>query len=112
MSPDDEREAFWKAIHTVDDRVTELKAVVDTRNETMREAIKDAVREAMPRALLSDDQHAFVVMAMKREEQRAQYRQKVIDSATLWAIPTALGLIGFALWTLLKEYLVAHGLWR
>lgn len=108
VNPQDERESFWKAVHTVDDRVTALESVVNTRNEMMREAIQSAVREAMPTALLSDDEHTWVRMAIQREAQMASFRRAVIEKTLLgliWA-----GIVGLAL--MLREYAIAHGMWR
>lgn len=108
MSQADEREAFWKAVHTVDDRVTELKAVVDTRNDMMRENIRQAVREAMPTALLSDDEYRWVKLAIQREAQMVAFRRAVIEKTLIgltWAGIVAVGVI-------LREFAIAHGMWR
>ena len=108
MSPDDEREAFWKAVHTVDDRVTALESAMNTRNELMRDAIHSAVREAMPTALLSDDEHRWVRLAIKREAEAAAFRRAVIEKSFIglvWAGIVGLGLI-------IREYAIAHGMWR
>ena len=43
MNPDDERAAFWKAVHTVDDRVTDLKARIEERDSMTLEMIQTAV---------------------------------------------------------------------
>jgi len=112
MNPDDERAAFWRAVHTVDDRVTSLEAIVNTRNELMRDSIKEAVAEAMPKALISDDEHAFVRMLMEREAERSAFRKKIIDSSVAWAVPLLLGGVLWVVWTLLKEYMLAHGVWH
>jgi hypothetical protein len=108
MSPDDEREAFWKALHLNSDRITELEAVVNTRNEMMRESIQSAVREAMPSALLSEDEHRWVKLAIQAQAERAALRRAVIEKSLLgliWA-----GVVGAGL--VLREYAVAHGMWR
>jgi hypothetical protein len=107
MNPDDERESFWKAVHTVDDRVTALEATVRTRNELMSETIHAAVREAMPTALLSDDEHQFLKNLIVIQSQRVAFRRKIIEGAALWSV---LGLIAWAL-LVLKEYIVNHG-WK
>lgn len=112
MNPEDERDTFWKAIGTVDDRVSGLESVVRANVEMTRESIKAAVREAMPSALISDDEHRWVKMSIEREAKRAQFRQKIIDSSTFWAVPTLLGALAIGLWTVIREYLVAHGMWR
>lgn len=108
MSPDDEREAFWKALHLNSDRITELEAVVNTRNEMMRESIQSAVREAMPSTLLSEDEHRWVKLAIQAQAERAALRRAVIEKSLLgliWA-----GVIGAGL--IIREYAVAHGMWR
>jgi CHASE3 domain sensor protein len=112
MSPDDEREAFWKALHLNSDRITELEAVVNTRNEMMRESIQSAVRDAMPKTLVSDYEHAFLRMLMEREERSAKFQQRVIDSSVVWAVPTLLGGILWILWKLVSAWLSARGLWK
>lgn len=108
MNPDDERAAFWQAVHTVDDRVTALEATVNTRNEMMRETIQAAVREAMPSAILSDEQHRWVQLAIEREAQRAAFRRKVIESSAIWAVPFVI----LAVLAVFREYAIAHGMWR
>lgn len=108
MKPEDEREAFWKAVGTVDDRVTALEAVVSTRNEMMRETILAAVKEAMPTALLSDDEHRWVRMAIQREAQMIAFRRAVIEKTFIglvWA-----GIVGAGI--IIREYAIAHGMWR
>lgn len=108
MNQTDERESFWKAVHTVDDRVTALEATVRTRNEMMSDTIKDAVREVMPSALLSDDEHRWVKLAIQREAQMVAFRRAVIEKTLIgltWAGIVAVGVI-------LREFAIAHGLWR
>lgn len=108
MNPDDERAAFWQAVHTVDDRVTALEATVNTRNEVLRDSILSAVREAMPTALLSDDEHRWVKLAIQREAESAAFRRAVIEKSFIglvWAGIVGLGLI-------IREYAIAHGMWR
>lgn len=101
-------DAIWKALHVNSDRITELEGIVSTRNELMRDAIKSAVQDAMPKALLSDDEHTWVRMAIQREAQMASFRRAVIEKTMLgliWA-----GIVGLAL--MLREYAIAHGMWR
>lgn len=108
MTPDDERAAFWKALHTVDDRVTALEAVVNTRNDLMRESIQAAVKEAMPKSLLSDEEHRWVQLAIERQVQMIAFRRAVIEKTLLgliWAGIIAAGLV-------VKDYAVSHGMWR
>lgn len=108
MNPEDEREAFWKALNMNSDRITELEAIVNTRNELMGQSIKEAVREAMPSALMSDDEHRWVKMAIQAEAQRAAFRRAVIEKSLLGLIWAALA--GAAL--VVREYAIAHGMWR
>ncbi len=55
---------------------------------------------------LSDEEHQWVKLAIKREAQSIMFRQKVIDSTAtglLWLLIVGLGV-------LIKEWLNAHGL--
>lgn len=56
--------------------------------------------------VLSDEEHQWVKLAIKREAQSILFRQKVIDSTAtglLWLLIVGLGV-------LVKEWLNAHGL--
>lgn len=109
---EDERERLWTAIHVNGDRITDLKAVVETRNEIMRETITEAVKDAMPRALLNDEQHDFVVLLFNQMRERAAFRKRIMESAILWAVPllilAGLGVLG----TVVREYMISHGMWK
>jgi hypothetical protein len=55
---------------------------------------------------LSDEEHQWVKLAIKREAQSILFRQKVIDSTAtglLWLLIVGLGVI-------IKEWLNTHGL--
>ena len=107
-SASDEREAFWKAVHTVDDRITDLKARFEERDSMTLEMIEAAVRQAMPSSLLNEDEHAWVKLAIKREAQMIAFRSAVIEKTLMglvWAGIVALGLV-------IREYAIAHGMWR
>lgn len=112
MSPEDERERFWKALQVNSDRITELEAVVTTRNEMMRETITQAVQSAMPTALLNDAEHEFVQMLFDEWKDRKEYwrsvKRKIVESAAIWAIPIVIG----ALFIMAREYAIAHGMWK
>lgn len=104
----DEREAFWKAVHVNSDRITELEAKIDSLHERMREAIQDAVREAMPASLLSTEEHRWVQLAIQREAQAIAFRRAVIEKTLLgliWAAVIAAGVM-------VREYMLAHGMWK
>lgn len=108
MNPDDERASFWKAVHTVDDRVTGLEAVVNTRNEMMRESIREAVADAMPKALMTDEEHAWVKLAIQREAQMIAFRRAVIEKTFIGLIWAGLAAVA----VIVREYAIAHGMWR
>ena len=100
MSIDDERERVWSAIQTNGDRITQLR-------DDMTATVKDAVREAMPSALLSDEQHRWVELAIRKEAQSIAFRQSVIDKTLvglIWAVILGAGIV-------LKENMQAHG-WK
>lgn len=99
MSIDDERERVWSAIQTNGDRITQLR-------DDMTATVRDAVREAMPSALLSDEQHRWVELAIKKEAQSIAFRQSVIDKTLLGLIWAALAGGGYVL----KSWLESRGL--
>lgn len=108
LNPTDERAAFWSAVHTIDDRVTDLKARFEERDSMTLEMIQSAVRQAMPSALLSEDEHAWVKLAIRRQAQMISFRQAVIEKTLIglvWAGILGLGLV-------LREYAIAHGIWK
>ncbi len=85
----------------------------DALRELIREAVRDAVRDALPgHECLADDELSAVRLLISRETQRAQFRKKIIDSSVAWAIPALLALLGLTLWTMLREYAIAHGVWK
>lgn len=107
MNPQDEREAFWKAVHAIDDRVTDLKARFEERDDMTLDKIQAAVRAAMPTAMMTDEEHAWVKLAIQREAQMIAFRRAVIEKTLLgliWAGIVGLGLV-------LREYAIAHG-WK
>lgn len=112
VNPEDEREAFWKAVGVVDDRVSELTGRFEERESMTLEMIQRAVREAMPKTLVSEGEHEFLRMLMAREERRAKFQQKIIDSSVVWAVPALLGGSLWVLWKLVASWLSAHGLWK
>jgi len=107
MSPQEKEESIWSALRTTVDRVTELEVLVKERTESLRTTIKEAVAEAMPSALLSDDEHRWLQNAIKRQEQSIDFRNKVIQGTATWTMIALLIWIGIVL----KEYIFAHG-WK
>ena len=108
MNPDDERAAFWAAVHTVDDRVTDLKARFEERDNMTLEMITRAVHDAIPRPLLTEEEHGWLQLAIKRQAQSIAFRRSVIEKSLLgliWA-----GIVGVGL--VVREYAIAHGMWR
>lgn len=89
MTIEDERARVWAAIDFNGERITELR-------ESMRDVIKEAVQEAMPTALLSDDERRWVQLAIKKEAQSIAFRQSVINKTLLgliWALIAGAGYI-------------------
>ena len=105
--PNDERERIWTAVGKVSDRVTSIEAKIEERHDMTREMIFAAVHDAMPKAMLNDEEHRWVQLAIRRETQLAEFRKKVIESATIWALLLVLGAALF----ILKEFFANHG-WK
>lgn len=100
MNNNEERDRVWRAIEANGVRIDDLR-------DSMRETITQAVKDAMPRALLTDEEHRYVQTAIKRESQRVAFRQSVIDKTLTGLVISLLG----GLLVMTKEYLVAHG-WK
>lgn len=111
MNPEDERDEFRKVVKAVDHRVTDLDTECRMRHDAMRSEIQAAVRSAMPSSLMSDDEHRWVRLAIEREGKKAQFRQKIIESTAVWAIPVLIGGLALMLWHLVREYTIRHGMW-
>lgn len=97
---DDERIRFWRAIEANGNRIDDLE-------RDMHQTVTRAVKDAMPTALLSDDEHRWIQLAIKQKTQSIEFRQSVIDktlTAFVWALIVGVGII-------IKEYLAAHG-WK
>lgn len=83
----------------------------DALRDLVREAVRDAVRDAMPmpmQCLMSEEQHAWVDLAIEREARRAAFQRAVIEKTMLgliWAAILGAGVI-------VSEYLTAHGVWK
>lgn len=108
MAPEDERKSIWAAVGLNSDRITALEAIVKDRDESMREIIREAVRAAMPKALLTDEEHGWVKLAIQREAQMSAFRRAVIEKSFIglvWA-----GILGIGI--MIREYAIAHGVWR
>jgi hypothetical protein len=76
--------------------------------DDIREMIRSAVQEAMPKALLTEDEHSWVKLAIRREAQMIAFRTAVIEKTfigLIWA-----GIIGLGI--IVREYAIAHGIWR
>ena len=72
------------------------------------EMIQTAVREAMPRPMMTEQEHAWVKLAIERQAQSIAFRRQVIEKSLtglIWAGIVGLGLI-------VREYAIAHGMWR
>ena len=87
MNNNEERDRVWRAIEANGVRIDELR-------DSMRETITQAVKDAMPHALLTDEEHRYVQAAIKREAQKIAFRQSVIDktlTGLVWALVVGLG---------------------
>lgn len=108
MKPEDEREAFWKALGVNSDRITALEVLVRERDEAMREIIREAVRDAMPTRLPTEKQLQYLDSAIERQAQSIAFRRKIIEGSALWSVP----LLIMAFLAMVREYMIAHGMWR
>ncbi len=87
-------------------RMTAVELSVDQRREVMRDTIREAVQDAMPRALLTDEQHRWVTMAIEKEAQSIKFRKAVIEKTLTALIWSALAGAAY----ILKQYLASIGI--
>jgi hypothetical protein len=78
----------------------------------MRDLIKQAVQDAMSSALLTDEEHRWVQLAIRREAQAIAFRDKVIESTAIWAIILLAGWVLAVVALLIHDYAIAHGMWK
>lgn len=81
-------------------------------SRVVKGAVAEAVAEISAHKLLSDEERQWVRMAVKREARKEQFYEKIMQSTTISAVWVALAVILGGLWIALKEYMVAHGMWR
>lgn len=106
----DSPDQLWRAINITSDRITALEAITQERQDALRDTITGAVQDAMPKALLSDQQLRWVELAIEREADSQRFRQAVIEKSLGGLIVAALLFVGTGAWIVLKEFLANHGL--
>jgi len=112
MSTTEEADRIWKAVGTVSDRISNLESTVGQREAVMREVIHSAVADAMPSALLTDEQLRWVELAIQKEAQSIRFRQAVIEKTLVALILFVVGGLCTTALALLREYAIAHGMWK
>lgn len=109
--PGDQEDRFWGALNQMLDRVQRVETTVDQRKEVMRETIKEAVQESMPNALLSDEEHRWVQLAIKRESQSIAFRTAVIQKSIAGLLLMLAGSVGTGIVMVVRDFAVSHG-WK
>ena len=100
----------WRALHLNSDRITALEVITKERQDALRDTITSAVQDAMPKALLTDQQLRWVELAIEREAESQKFRAAVIEKSLGGLIVAMLVFIGAGAWVVLKEFLANHGL--
>lgn len=72
--------------------------------------VAEAINNTIP-SPLSLDEAQWVRMAIRKEAQSIAFRQAVIEKTTGALIVAAVVTIGGFIWTVLREYGIAHG-WK
>lgn len=99
-----ERERFWRALETQTERIHAIETSVEQRAVVMKDVINTAVKDAMPKALLTDEEHRWVRLAIEREAQSIAFRKAVIDKTLLGLIWGVVSVMGTFLYAGLKEW--------
>ena len=76
------------------------------------EAVAEAVASVTEHNFLSPEEREWVRMAIKREARQEAFREKIISSTAIGALWAILAGLGGALLIAMREYMVAHGMWR
>ena len=93
LSLEQERQDILTVIGHMSDRITDLQGAI----------------ESAPMPLLSEEEHQWVKMAIKKEAQSIEFRQAVISKTTAGLVWMAVAAaVGFA-WTLIQQWATAHG---
>lgn len=96
----EERDRVWRAIEANGVRIDHLQ-------ETIQTTIIQAVRDAMPRALLTEEELIAVQLVIRKQAQSIAFRQKIIDNTVtglVWMLVAGVGVM-------VREYLMSHG-WK
>lgn len=108
----DQRVRVLEAGHRVlTEQQSELGLAMAEGKECMRDIIRDSVHAALPHTMPTPQQLQWLDMLIAREAKRAAFQQAIIEKTTtalVWAV-----IVGFgaAVWTMFREYAIAHG-WR
>jgi len=100
MSNNEDRDRVWRAIEANGARIDHLQ-------ETIQSTIIKAVKDAMPRALLSEEELIAVQLVIRKQAQSIAFRQKIIDNTVtglVWMLVAGVGVM-------VREYLMSHG-WK
>lgn len=100
MNSTEERDRVWRAIEANGMRIDHLQ-------ETIQTTIIQAVRDAMPRALLTEEELIAVQLVIRKQAQSIAFRQKIIDNTVtglVWMLVAGVGVM-------VREYLMSHG-WK
>jgi hypothetical protein len=88
MVTPEEHTQVWHAIQGLGNKVEKIQLVCESHSDHLHRVVTEAVQAAMPSALLSDEEHQWVKLAIKRDLQSIAFRQSVIEKTTLaliWA---------------------------
>ena len=95
MGLNQETQAIFDALGHLSDRVTELQGSMESR----------------PAPLLTEEEHQWVQMAIKREAQTYEFRRAVISKTLAGLLWTVIAASGTLLWTMASDYFTKHG-WK
>jgi hypothetical protein len=108
----DQRVRVLEAGHRVlTEQTVELAHAMAEGKECMRDIIRDSVHAALPHTMPSAKQLEWLDLLIARETKKAAFQSAVIEKTTtalVWAVIVG---VSAALWTVFKEYAVAHG-WK
>lgn len=89
----------------------EIMTAMAEGKECMRDIITNSVQAALPHTMPTAKQLEWLDMLIAREKRKADFQQAVIDKTVTALVWAALAGLGAVIWTMFKEYAIAHG-WK
>lgn len=90
-------------------RIASIEETLERHLQSIDSRVTTAITAAVKSAItLSTEEQEWVRLSVLSKKQSVEFRNKVIQSSILWAIP----LVFAAILTVCREYMINHGMWK